>query len=140
MKEFKPYTQNTIPLFIQEGKNLIISEDTMAFKEKIDHDIIIPCHNIITKHYNAIKNYIDEFTFTDDEFVTYKFQPQKYCYATYGTPELASSLLYINNMISRLEFNKKNIKIFRPSSIMDIIKELMSLSEYDLKKNKLSLK
>ena len=56
----------------------------------------------------------------------------------YNTPELASSLLYINNMISITEFTKKTINIFT-EDIMDIINELMSLNEDDLKQNKVDI-
>lgn len=136
-QEFQPYLTTSVDKFIEEGKSLDISESKMAFKERVDGTIVIPVHNVITQNVSAIRSHITEYTMDDDEFQTYKYQPKLFCYEMYGTPELAYSLLYINNMISLTEFTKKTIKIFT-EDIMDVINELMSLSEKDLERNKIN--
>ena len=135
LSEFKPYDQTTITGYITQGKLLKVSESAMSFKEVIDDEIVVQYHNIMTKNVDILRPYIMEFEMTDEELQRYKHQPGLYCYEAYGTPELASSLMYINNMVSRADFKKKKIKTFT-TNIMDIIKELMSLNERDLKNNR----
>ena len=137
-KEFEPYNTTSVDRFIEEGMDLDVSESKLAFKELIDGEIIVPFYNVITKNIDAIRSHITTYTMDDDEFQTYKYQPKLFCYEMYNTPELASSLLYINNMISITEFTKKTINIFT-GDIMDIINELMSLNEDDLKQNKVDI-
>lgn len=136
MTKFKPYQQNTINGFIETGKALSISESSMAFKTIVDDEIAVTLYNVITKNYRAIKSYIEETSMTDEEFLPYKNKPNMYCHDMYGTPELASSLLYINNMTSVTEFTKPKFKRFN-SSFMSAVHELMTLNEKDLKKNRI---
>lgn len=134
--KFKPYQQPTIDGFIETGKQLSISESTMAFKTIIDSEIAVTFHNVITKYYQAIKPYIENTSMSEETFLAYKNKPNMYCHDVYGTPELASSLLYINNMTSVTEFTKCKFKRFKPS-FMTVVNELMSLNEKDLKKNRI---
>ena len=126
---FKPYGETTITGVIREGKKLNISEDTMAFKEVIDKEIAVVYNNVITRYIDILKPYITTIELSDDQLFKYKYKPNLFCYEIYGTPELASSLLYINNMPSLTNFNKNKINVFT-NNIMDIIKELKSLSPF----------
>lgn len=134
---FKPYDQVDVESVISSGKLLGISESSMAFKTLIDDEIAIPYYNVITKFYPIIKKYIEEVSLTEDDFFKYKCRPNYYCYVQYGTPELASSLLYINNMDSATKFKNTKFKRFK-NNIMSVINELMSLNEKDLRKNRVS--
>ena len=133
MDNFRPYTETTVDGVIDAGQMLDISESTMAFRNTIDDSIVLAFHNVITKFYQVLSDYIIEVTLSDDEYDEYVQQPKKYCYDMYGTPELAYSLLYINDMPSVTDFKRRKIKIFT-DDIMDIIVELMSLNEEDLEK------
>ena len=133
MEEFSPYKETTVDGFIDAGENLDISESTMSFKNVIDDSIVLAYHNVITKFYQVLSSFITEVTLSDEEFDRYVQQPKKYCYEMYGTPELAYSLLYINDMPSITDFKRKKIKVFT-DDIMDAIVELMSLNEDDLEK------
>lgn len=137
ISEFQPYQQSTIDAVIETGMNLSLSEDTIAFKERIDDNVLFAYDNLITRFRGALTNHMIEITMTNDEYQRYKYQPQLFCYEHYGTPELASSILYINNMISRTEFTKQTLIIFS-DDIIDVIEELMSLSETDLVSNRMN--
>lgn len=140
-EEYKPYTTYSVDAEIEAGKELYISEDTLSYKEKIGIDnvsedsIIIRFHNVITQHIDALKDYITDLEFDDDEYYNYLYQPKLFCFEAYGTPELSTSLLYINNMTSATEFNKKKIKAFT-SDIIDAINELFAILEEDLQDNR----
>lgn len=139
-EEYKPYATFSVDAEIEAGKDLYISEDTMSYKEKIpmqesEDNIIIRFHNIITQHIDALKDYITDLEFDDEEYYNYLYQPKLFCYEAYGTPELATSILYINNMTSATEFNKKKLKVFT-TDIIDVINELFSILEEDLEDNR----
>ena len=53
----------------------------------------------------------------------------------YGTPELWSGILYINNMVSVANFNKKTINVFT-KNIMEVLEEIMTIYNDDLTNNK----
>ena len=136
----KPYTQTTITGVINTTKTLGISEGSMAFKTVLDMGsdrVAVTFYNVITKYHRVLKNYIDTITLSDDDYIRFKNQPGYFCYIYYGTPELASSLLYINNMVSSTEFTRKTIKKFK-SNILDVLNELMTLTEKDLLKNRVT--
>lgn len=135
---FKPYKQNTITAVVNAGKGLTISESKIAFREKIDDEIIIRQDNVLTRYRRIIKPYLTTKELTDDEYIKYKCQPGLLCYDLYGTPELATSLLFFNNMSSVTEFTKRSITIFKPD-ILTVVNELMSLNNKDLVANRLAV-
>lgn len=132
---FKPYRTSTVDAYIDEGKRLDVSEETIAYKAKIDDAVIIPYHNVITKYYRAINRYIIETVLSEEDYQKYYQQPKLYCHDMYGTPELAYSLLFINSMASVMDFKKRKIKIFA-DNILEILNELMALNEEDMIKNR----
>lgn len=135
-KEFKPFETTTIDGQIEAGKNLSISESSLAFKTVVNNEVALVFHNVITKYYNVVQHYLTEVTLTETEMLRYKCKPNLYCYDLYGTPELATSLLYVNNMVSVTEFKKYTFYKFN-DNIMKIVHELMTLNEVDLKKNRI---
>ena len=139
MEQFKPYATTDIENFIEKGIKLSISESSISYKSVITHSngsVAIKYHNVITKYRDIIRPYIVSETLSDIDHQTYKFQPHLLCYDLYGTPELAYSLLYINNMVSFSQFTKKTIKVFT-SNFPDILEELMTLNKEDLIKNRM---
>ena len=112
-KEFEPYNTTSVDRFIEEGMDLDVSESKLAFKELIDGEIIVPFYNVITKNIDAIRSHITTYTMDDDEFQTYKYQPKLFCYEMYNTPELWSSLLLINNIISQADFTLTTLYVFK---------------------------
>ena len=135
---FKPFTQTTINAVITAGKGLTISESKMAFRDNIDDEIIVRTDNVLTRYHKVVEPYLTTKTFTDDEFVRYKCQPGLLCYDLYGTPELASSLLFFNKMVSVTEFTKTTVVVFK-QNILDVVNELLSLNEKELTANKLAV-
>lgn len=135
---FRPYAKTTITNVIEAYEYESMTEGTIAFKEKINDEIIIKFHNLLSKYHDLMRKYIVEVELTETEYDRYKCLPNRLSYDLYGTPELAYSILYINNMVSMTEFTKKKIKVFA-TNINDVLKELMVLSKEDLDRNRLQL-
>lgn len=131
---FRPYAKTTITHIIEAYQYESVTEGSISFKEKINGEIIIKFHNILSKYNDLMRKYIVEVELTDDEYQRYKCLPNLMSYDLYGTPELGYSILYINNMVSMCEFTKRKIKVFS-NSINDVLKELMVLTKEDLDRN-----
>lgn len=135
---FKPYTKTTITHIIESYENEPITEGTIAFKEKINDEIIIKFHNVLSKYNDLLRKYIVEVDLTDEEYNRYKCLPNLMSYDLYGTPELGYSILYINNMVSMVEFTKRRVKVFS-NSISEVLQELMVLTKEDLDRNHMNI-
>ena len=135
---FKPYSKTSIDTLIESYNNEIVTEGTIAFKEKINGAIVIKFHNLLSKYNDLIQQYIVTVDLTDSEYNKYKCLPNLLSYDLYGTPELGYSILYINNMVSMTQFTKRTIKVFT-TGINEIIKELMVLTREDLDRNALQI-
>lgn len=131
---FAPYEQNTMDKYVQEGKRLPFSRANNLFRTR-EGEVITPYQTIVCRYYDSLKPYIEDKTFTDEEFEKYKFNPRFLSYDLYGTPELWADILYINNMVSVTSFKKRTIKVFK-ASIIDAMIEIKLIIENDLIDNK----
>lgn len=127
---FEPYNTNTVEESISAGKELEFSRDNTMMKV-CEKGVIYPYQSLLTRFGGILKKYTTEYTFEQNAFESYMYQPKKFCYDYYGTPELWGDLLYINNMVSAMEFVEPSIKIFK-SNILDVIAELNAICGEDL--------
>lgn len=127
----------SLPYEVDAGKEIEMSYGNMQFKHRKDN-VITPYQTVIGRFYHALKPYITSKELTDEELLKYWQQPRLLSIDLYGTPELWSGLLYINNLVSAAKFTKKNIKIFT-SGIMDALEEIMTLYYDDLHNNRLEV-
>ena len=133
-RTFPPYDKNEMSGYVNEGKKLPFSRMSNLFRTR-EGDVVTPYQTIVCRYYDSLKPYIEEKTFTEEEFEKYKYNPRFFCYDTYGTPELWADLLYINNMVSVTSFKKRTIKVFTVSIIEALI-EIKLIIENDLIDNK----
>lgn len=124
--------------FIYKGRSQPFVVNDVAFEEKMitdSGDILLTFETIISRYLHTLQPFIVDLELTDNELQLYKFQPKRFCLDIYNTMELWSALLYINNMVSITEFNRKKIKVFTPQ-ILEILDDLMSLVEADIIDNR----
>lgn len=139
---FTPFEMSNMESLIKAGKNLDISHEKMHLKaffiDKENNKIIINYTSLIDKYYDFIKKIIIDYEMTDEEFIKYKFQPKRFCMDMYGTTELWSTLLRINNMVSAIQFTNKKIKAFT-QDIFDVLNEILILEDDRLKSNRIEV-
>lgn len=132
------YEVSSITDHIDYGNQLPVSHRTIhmkaAFIDNNNKAIIHCANNLLNKYSELLDDYIIETTLTDDEFVDYKYKPKSLSLDMYGTTELWSSILAINNMDSVVEFNKKKIKLFR-DDILEMLEEILILEEDNIRVN-----
>lgn len=139
---FTPFEMSNMETLIKAGKNLDISHEKIHLKafftDKENKKIIINYTSLIDKYQDFMSKIIIDYEMTDEEFIKYKFQPKKFCMDMYGTTELWSTLLRINNMVSALQFTNKKIKAFT-QDIFDVLNEILILEDDKLKSNRIEV-
>lgn len=135
--KFSPDNLHQLDKWVKDGKDLAISHSKLCLKLR-DGDVISPYQSLVCKYYYALVPFMKEVTLSDSDYLKYKNNPKKLSQDLYETPELWSSLLYINNTVSIADFKKKKIKIFT-SDILTKLEELLVLSEEDIIKNNLEI-
>ena len=119
---------------VSTGENVELSHSNFQLKVN-DDGVIHPYASLFSKYHNILTPYIIDTVLSDDDYHRYYQKPKLLSSDLYGTPELWSGILYINNMVSVANFTKRKIKIFS-SNIMNAIQEIMTIYSDDLKNNK----
>ena len=90
----------------------------------------IPYKSIIREYLPFFKSAVVPADFTASEIATYRYKPKKLSYDLYGTTELWSALLELNNMYSTIDFTlEKQINIFEPRAFKKLLNEVMILEK-----------
>lgn len=138
---FKPFESNTISDIIEAGNKLEMSHSKLHFKSKYttpeNNDVIINYSSIIDKYNDFVQKIVTEIELSELEYLKYRFQPKRFCMDYYGTTELWSSLLRINNMTSAVQFTKTKIKAFT-QDIFDVLNEIMIMEEEEIRDNRIN--
>lgn len=125
--------------FKEYSESLDISHDKLHLKARLspnnNYNFIVNSTSIVTKYYSKILDNCRTITLTDAEMIKYKFHPKMFCYDNYGTTELWSLLLRVNNMISAMEFTKQKILVF-DDTIFELLNDIMILEENNISFNK----
>jgi hypothetical protein len=131
---YEPNNTYDLPSEVEAGKNVEKSHGNMQFKTRIGN-LIVPYKSFICKYYHALSDYIIEYEFTDEEYHRYYQSPKLLSTDLYGTPELWSWILYINNCRSVANFTERKVKVFS-NNIDTAITELFTMLNDDIKDNK----
>lgn len=120
---------------IEANEQVQVSHGNLQFKTRIDDRIVVPHCSVIAKYHHALNDFIIDVEYTDEEFRKYYQSPKMLSMDLYGTYELWSWLLYINNCKSVANFTNPKLKVFT-SNIMTAINEILTIYSKDLKANK----
>lgn len=130
---------STIDDIIKYGNSLPISHDKIhlksSLKDTMGNNVIVNYSSFVNKYIDFLQPIIVEVTLTDNEYEKYKFQPKFLSFDMYGTTELWSSILLLNNLSSATEFTKKKIKLFT-KDIFTFLNEILILEDDNIKDNK----
>ena len=127
--------------FAEYEKTLDISHSGLFKKAAVDSDgikLIINSTSIVDRYYYYILKECFTYTLTEKEYMRYRYRPKLFCLNAYGTTELWSLLLKVNNWVSVSEFNSRTVKMFK-ESILDVLNEILVLEHDNIVKNKLKV-
>lgn len=134
---YPPGDAYTLPEEVSKASGIEISHGKMQFKTLID-GCVVPFRSLIEKYHNALRKYIIEREYDEEEFQRYFQRPKLLSQDLYGTPELWSWLLYINNCKSIANFTDRKVKIFS-TDVRDAITEILTISNADMKANRMEV-
>ena len=86
------------------------------------------------RYIEDLKSIMVDVEMSDKEFEKYRYKPKLLCVELYDNIDLAPLILRMNNMLSVLEFNKKNIKLFK-TSVISYLNEMKNLEKSRLDEN-----
>lgn len=132
---YPPNNAYTIPDEVSLGRNITISHGNLVYKTRYQDRMVVPVESLIGKYSRILHSYIITKEYTDREFSPYYQRPKMLSMDLYGTPELWSWLLHINNCKSVANFIKPKVKIFT-QNIGNAIEEILVIEHDDMKKNK----
>jgi len=140
MTMFNPFETSTVAGVAKAGKALELSHATLhlksSFVDSEGNKVLINYHSLLDKYNDFLKKIIVPITFTEEEYLMYRFQPKRFCLEYYNTTELWSSILRINFMTSSAQFSNQTINAFT-QDIFDVINEIMILEDANIKENKI---
>lgn len=128
----------TIQQQVAQGNALAISNANINYHKVLAADgdkVVINFESLLTQYRYFLKKHIVILTLTDEQYLNYRFKPKSLSYDLYGTIEMASMLLTINNVVSVSEFDFKKVKVF-DSGIKDFINEVLNKEKAKITANK----
>lgn len=128
----------TIQQQVAQGNALAISNANINYHKVLAADgdkVVINFESLLTQYRYFLKKHIVILTLTDEQYLNYRFKPKSLSYDLYGTIEMASMLLSINNVVSVSEFDFKKVKVF-DSGIKDFINEVLNKEKAKITANK----
>lgn len=89
--------------------------------------IKVPYKSIIKEYLPFFQSTVVELKLSHAEVIMYRFKPKKLSYDLYGTTELWSALLELNNIYSIIDFDFEKVKVFEPKEFIQLLNEVMIL-------------
>lgn len=118
----------TITELINSVKDMEISYRNLHTNMYISNKneiIKIPYKSIIRTYMPFLQKTVIEVNIPDTEINKYKYKPKKISYDLYGTTELWSAILELNNLYSTIDFNISKIKLFDPNEFKRLLNEIL---------------
>ena len=97
-----------------------------VFEDKSGGKMIVNGSPILPKYMPELRSIVEKHELTDDEYYRWRFNPKRMSYDLYGTTELWTLLLDINELTSVTQFNTRVLKVF-PASIIDRLQRVINL-------------
>ena len=134
--------RSTIQSVIEEGLELKLTIKDLAFKEIIENSsgekFVVNMFNLYEKYYELLLEHATIVVLTDEEYRKYRFNPRLLSKDLYGTPELHYMLLRLNYVYSILNFDFREVRVFR-TNINTLLNEIMVMESEDYIENEMSI-
>ena len=134
-----PEKTDTIDKFIACQSSTEPSYYNFSFKDEtyyngIDRWLRFSTYNVISDYiYDIREEYGENYTFTDEQFLKYKYKPKLVAFDLYGCAELGPFILLLNDMYSVRQFNRKNVILITKSNMREIVNYLFNANNAAIK-------
>jgi len=94
-------------------------------------------HNLLEDYLPELEKICIKVNLSDDEFIKYKYAPDKLAYDLYNSVQLDFIVLMANDMIDPKEFCKKQIKLPYSSQLSDLLSRIYSKERNYINQNRI---
>lgn len=134
----------TVEDFIELGKDIDdIQYSKFAILSKaaadVTNPILYPEHNVIYDYEEEFKKLAQYVTMTDSEYLKYRYKPKLLSYDLYGSTEFYFTILYLNGMCSIKDFNRRNIKLIKKSTMIELLEAIYNAEKNYITSNRASI-
>ena len=124
----------TVPEQVSLAKDMEISYRTLhpslvISNVKNDDVIRVPYSSIINKYKDFLSTIVVEIKLDDAMREKYMYKPKMVSNELYGTTELWSEILILNNAYSVIEFRPRVLKCYDPNRFKSFINEIILLED-----------
>ena len=134
--------RSTIQGIIEEGLELKMTIKDLCFKEVMTNSsgemFIINMYNLYEKYYELLLEQSTVVVLSDEEYRKYRFQPKLLALDLYGNKDIYYLLLRANHIYSVINFDFKELRVFKPS-IVSLLNEIMVMESEDYIDNEVSV-
>lgn len=123
----------TLSDFVRYGYTSSYSIQSLSLFYK-DNGIVYLDKLIYQKYDQLIMAMTQNVVLSDEEFMKYKFSPEKLSTDLYGTPNLSHLILYVNRCPA-YAFKRKNIKLISPNYIKKVFQRIIEHEQKNLTTN-----
>lgn len=115
----------TLKEFIALEQQTPISYHALSFLEPLE-DIQFTIHNVVDDYIEEINRYAYKVTFTEKEFLRYKYRPKLLANDIYGNGEYYFIIMAMNNIANVKDFDKKSVLLLKKETLTDIISKIIN--------------
>ena len=134
--------RSTIQSIVDEGKNFKIINRELSLKEIMVNSqgekFVVNFYNLFEKYYELLLDHSVIVTLSEAEYNKYRFNPRLLSKDLYGNMELHFMLLRLNHVYSVIEFDFKEITVFKPS-VLKLLNEIMVIESENYIENEVSI-
>ena len=117
---------------VEDIRDLDISYDTLHEKaivsnKQTDTIIKVPYMSITNKYRNLLAKIVVEGTLSEEEKKEFWYKPKTLSDRLYGTTELWSELLLLNNCATIIQFTPTKVRYYDPYEFKTYLNEIMTI-------------
>ena len=125
---------------MQENDSFTYATMALYMQSIVDKTIVYSSDNVLYDYLEEIKSKTVDYTFSDSEYMKYKYRPKLLAYDIYGSTELYFVILAMNNTCNIKDFNKRTIKMLYKSDMSDLLNAIVSAEKNRISLNRESIK
>ena len=132
MNSYLPENTYTLEAFIQAGRSVTISYDTLSFKERLTNGTEISILNVIDDYMDELKRLAVNVQLDKNQYTKYRFKPKLLCHDVYGNPELYYIILLLNRIIDVKDFNFKKLRMIQVDTLNRFLSAVYNAEKKDI--------
>ena len=122
--------ESTIRGYIENYAIDEVTQETLNFHQVLSESdgkkMVVNETSLLQRYMPEISSVKERHTLTESEYKKYRFNPKRLSYDLYGTTELWSLLLDINDVASAVEFDLRTVYLL-PTYIVNRIERILNL-------------